>query len=64
VHADDLQNFFNEFGAFDARIAKDPQGKSRGFGFVDVETKEQAEKALSLNNELLNGEHIAVFISD
>ena len=33
---EDLANLFDEFGGVAARIARDPEGRSRGFGFVIV----------------------------
>lgn len=45
------------------RIVRDEEGNRRGFGFMDVETKEMAEKALKLNNYNIKGSAIKVYLS-
>lgn len=51
---DDLQELFSRFGPIaSVAIIKDPyDGRSRGFGFVEMEQKEDGEKAV----EELNGQ--------
>ena len=47
---EDLKKFFSEAGAVQSvKIVTDAySGKSRGFGFVEMASKEEAEKAISL----------------
>lgn len=55
---DTLNDMFSEFGnVSSAVIMKDRDGKSRGFGFVDFESPEDARKAI----EALNGSLIGKF---
>lgn len=49
---EDLKKLFLEAGAVQSvKIVIDPySGRSRGFGFVEMASKEEAEKAISLIN--------------
>jgi len=49
---EDLQKLFSEAGAIQsAKIVINPySGRSRGFGFVEMASKAEAEKAISLFN--------------
>lgn len=62
VNADDLRAFFADFGAvIDAVVIMDKMtGRSRGFGFVEFETEEMAQKALEANGKELKGRAINV----
>lgn len=42
----------------DVRIAKDEEGNSRGFGHVEFETAEAAQKALSKSGQTVEGREI------
>ena len=57
VNSDDLRAFFASFGTvIDAVVIMDRMtGRSRGFGFVEMETEEQANKALEANGKELKG---------
>ena len=57
VTSDDLRAFFADFGTvIDAVVIMDRMtGRSRGFGFVEMETEEQANKALEGNGKDLKG---------
>ncbi len=57
VSSDDLRAFFATFGTvIDAVVIMDRMtGRSRGFGFVEMETEEQANKALEGNGKDLKG---------
>lgn len=60
---DDLRRAFEEYGAVDsAVIIKDRfTGKSRGFGFVEMPEKSEAEAAInSLNGEDFGGRTLTV----
>ncbi len=50
---EELQTLFEEYGAISsASVIKDKfSGKSRGFGFVEMEDKTEAESAISGLNE-------------
>lgn len=51
--------FFKDAGAVsDVRVAMDENGRSRGFGHVEFETEEGAEKALEKSGQSLEGREI------
>ena len=54
---DDLRAFFSTFGTvIDAVVIMDRMtNRSRGFGFVEMETEEMAQKALEANGKDLKG---------
>lgn len=62
TNADDLRAFFADFGTvIDAVVIMDKMtGRSRGFGFVEFETEEMAQKALEANEKDLKGRNINV----
>ena len=62
VTSDDLRAFFGSYGTvIDAVVIKDKMtGRSRGFGFVEMETEEQAQKALDGNGKDLKGRNMNV----
>ena len=60
---DSLQEMFSQAGeVVSARIITDREtGRSRGFGFVEMGTKEEADRAIQMfNNQELAGRPIAV----
>jgi RNA recognition motif-containing protein len=59
---DSLKNFFAQAGAVaSANVVTDRMtGRSRGFGFVEMVSDEDAEKALALNGQELDGRAIVV----
>ena len=60
---DDLLQAFKEFGEVkSAAVLKDRYtGEARGFGFVEMPNKEEAEKAIqAMNSKDLKGRHIIV----
>lgn len=63
VSDSDLQNTFSQFGKVtSAKVIRDMySGKSKGFGFVEMESKSEAESAISsLNGTDLKGRNITV----
>ncbi|MHC4742410.1 MAG: RNA recognition motif domain-containing protein [Planctomycetota bacterium] len=63
ITEDDLREAFGAFGEVaDANVIKDKfSGESRGFGFVEMPSKEEAEKAIEeLNGSDLQGSPINV----
>ena len=63
VTEDDLRNNFSEAGAVaSASIIKDKfSGESRGFGFVEMPNKDEAEKAIAgMNGKDLKGRSLTV----
>lgn len=63
VQEKDLQKLFEPFGEVtSSRIITDRDtGQSRGFGFVEMSSTEDANKAVAaLNNQELNGRAITV----
>lgn len=60
VNEQGLQDAFQEFGASSATIPMNDQGKSKGFGFVDVED-DQAEAAIAaMNGKEMDGRPLTV----
>ena len=62
THEDDLKDFFAACGTVQSvDIIKDRfSGQSKGFGFVEMSSSEEAEKALSLNGNDLMGRNVTV----
>ena len=63
VTGDDLRNLFGQYGAVaDAKVISDKySGKSKGFGFVQMDDNDNAENAIkSLNDTDLQGRNIKV----
>jgi RNA recognition motif-containing protein len=62
----DLTDLFSSFGSVNsANIITDREtGQPRGFGFVEMSTQEEAEKAISGNHgKLVNGRTLTVNVS-
>ncbi len=60
---EDLEKTFGEFGTVEStNIIEDREtGRSRGFAFVEMSSKEEGEKAISsLNGKDLNGRELLV----
>lgn len=59
---DSLKNAFDSIGeVLSVRIIKDPTGRSKGFGFVEMTSDEDADKAISsLNGTDFMGRNILV----
>lgn len=58
-----LQNLFTPFGEVESvKIITDKfSGRSRGFGFVEMQNQEQAQKAINeLNDYMLNSRQMVV----
>ncbi|XP_063065162.1 embryonic polyadenylate-binding protein-like isoform X7 [Engraulis encrasicolus] len=57
-----LKNIFSEFGrTLSVRVMRDERGHSRGFGFVNYENHEDAQKAVeAMNGKELNGKVLYV----
>lgn len=62
VTIDDLHAVFGEYGTvLDARIATDPQtGRSRGFGYIDYDSADSAQKGLAASGMDLQGRNMNV----
>lgn len=63
VTEEELHNLFSEFGAIESvRIITDKfTGQSKGFGFVEMATVEEAKKAIDgMNGKQLNGRTLIV----
>ncbi|MFO0704195.1 MAG: RNA-binding protein [Patescibacteria group bacterium] len=63
---DSLRNFFSQAGTvtFAQVIVNKFNGRSKGFGFVEMETDEQAQNAINtLNRQQLDGRMIFVNIA-
>lgn len=63
VTDEDLQDYFSDYGEVSsARVIKDKfTGKSRGFGFVEMSSDEDARKAIAeLDQAIVDGRTIGV----
>ena len=61
-----LRELFSKFGVVKSAkvIADRESGKSRGFGFVEMDNAEEAETAMkSLNNKDIDGRNMAVSVA-
>lgn len=58
----ELKDYFQQFGrVVDVVVMESPTGQSKGFGYVEFETQEEARDALThADNTLLAGRHIRV----
>jgi RNA recognition motif-containing protein len=66
VNDEDLNQAFAEYGKIiSAKVVKDKfSGRSRGFGFVEMEEDAEADKAIEeLNNAEFDGKVIAVSVA-
>ncbi|OLB93074.1 MAG: hypothetical protein AUH30_20975 [Candidatus Rokubacteria bacterium 13_1_40CM_68_15] len=63
--SDRLREAFATIGTVaSVRVVKDPAGQSRGFGFVEMETMEEAQHAISrLHGSDLDGRALKVELS-
>ncbi len=61
----DLEQAFGEFGALEeVKVILDREtGRSRGFAFVSFENEDDAEAALTLDGQSLNGRDMRVSIA-
>lgn len=62
----DLKTLFEEFGEVtEVRLIMDKfSGKSKGFGFIEMPSKDEAEKAINeLNGKDLNGRDLTVNVA-
>lgn len=63
---EDLKELFSKFGAVSsAKVITDREtGRSRGFGFVDMDSDEESNNAITgLNNKEIEGRQMAVSIA-
>ena len=63
---DDLRKLFEQFGAVSsAKVISDREtGRSRGFGFVEMESETEAKEAMkALNNKEIEGRTMLVSIA-
>jgi len=63
VTDEELEQVFGEFGAVEsANVIKDREtGRSKGFGFIEMENDDEAEKAIEdLNGKSLGGRDLKV----
>ena len=64
VEEEDLEKLFSKCGEIRGkRIVKDDEGKSRGFGFVDFNSIEDAKKAVAMHGTDCKGRSITVVFS-
>jgi RNA recognition motif-containing protein len=63
---DDLRKLFEQFGTVSsAKVINDRDtGRSRGFGFVEMESEEEAKEAIKgLNNKEVEGRSMSVSVA-
>lgn len=66
VQKEDLKQLFGSFGEVtSAKVIKDREsGRSRGFGFVEMSSDDQANKAMeALHNKELEGRFMSVSVA-
>lgn len=66
ITEDDLRKLFEQYGQVSsAKVVMDREtGRSRGFGFVEMDAKPEAEAAMSkLNGKELEGRSISVTVA-
>lgn len=64
TNEDTIRDFFDECGSIvDVRMAKTPEGKSKGFCHIEFEAAEASEKALKKAGENVDGRDIRVDFS-
>ncbi|MFN4315150.1 MAG: RNA recognition motif domain-containing protein [Chitinophagaceae bacterium] len=66
VREEDLKDLFGSFGeVLAAKVIMDREtGRSRGFGFVEMQSAEEANQAMtSLNNKEIEGRNISVSVA-
>jgi len=63
---EDLKNLFAQFGAVSsAKVITDREtGRSRGFGFVEMDSDDESQKAMAgLNNKEVEGRTMSVSVA-
>ena len=63
---EDLKNLFAQFGAVSsAKVITDREtGRSRGFGFVEMDSDDESQKAMAgLNNKEVEGRAMSVSVA-
>ncbi len=63
---DDLRKLFEQFGQVSsAKVINDREtGRSRGFGFVEMDSEEEAKEAIKgLNNKEIEGRSMSVSVA-
>ena len=63
---EDLNKLFSQFGSVSsAKVISDREtGRSRGFGFVEMDSDEEAKKAIAgLNNKEVGGRAMSVSVA-
>ncbi len=66
INEESLKKVFEPYGTVDsAKVIKDPgTGRSKGFGFVEMASQEEADQAIEkLNDSLVEGRKIKVSIA-
>lgn len=59
---EDLKNLFSDYATASVKLIIDREtGKSKGFGFVDIESNEEAQKAIDeLDKKVVEGKTLVV----
>ena len=57
---EELQELFQPYGATSVVIPTDPEGRSKGFGFVDVDDSQMAAAISALNGKEVGGRTLNV----
>lgn len=60
VTMDDLKDAFPEITIINFNVIKTPKGKSRGFGYAELSTEADVERAISLDRRMLAGRPVFV----
>jgi cold-inducible RNA-binding protein len=59
---EDLKNLFSEYNTSNVKLIIDREtGRSKGFGFVEIDSKDEAQEAMqALNNKVVEGKTLVV----
>ncbi|CAK9871371.1 unnamed protein product [Sphagnum jensenii] len=61
IDEDTISEFFHDVGEVtDVRLAKDENGRSKGYGHIEFETEEEAKKAVLKSGETLEGRDLFI----
>ena len=63
LEEDGLADFFGNMAIVSARMPRDDGGRSRGYGYVEFETREDLIDAISMPDPTINNRHIRIDVS-
>lgn len=63
LEEDGLEDFFSQLAVVSVRMPREDGGRSRGYGYVEFETREDLIDAISLPDPTINNRHIRIDVS-